>query len=145
MPAGPRKWVAVWALGLLLGTASLAAAQTPSITVSNNPPSRNGDVVTVPVKLRNSGSAEARDLRITRVGDTLLTAPATYRGPSLPILLGTLAAGATVTQDLDFNLNGLAGGATLRFNIGGRTRRPQAAPTCIAPTAWSPSLRAWSA
>jgi hypothetical protein len=89
----------------------------PDLVVSIGNLSKAGGIMKVELKLRNNGGLVAKDVKITTVNR--ITVPVTYSGPALPISKGDLAAGATTSQDLDFNLNGVAAGATVRFSVAG--------------------------
>ena len=93
-------------------------------TTGNN--TRVGNTFSVEIRIRNAGGGQADNVTITKVTPL---APAGYIGPALPVDKGSLAAGASVLQTLQFNVNGIATGAKVGFSIQGTYKDPLKPPT----------------
>jgi PKD domain-containing protein len=89
----------------------------PNISVGatgNN--TRVADTFSVEVRLRNAGGTQADHVTITSVRPL---APVTYIGPALPKDEGSLAAGTSVNETLQFNVTGVATGSKVGFGVRG--------------------------
>jgi hypothetical protein len=93
-----------------------AVTGPPDLIVSTGAVAKVGGTLQVELRIKNNGGSQATNVRITSV--TLL-APVTYAGPALPVNKGSLAPGATATQVLSLNLNGVASGSVVRFTVRG--------------------------
>jgi hypothetical protein len=83
---------------------------------------RVGNTFSAEIRIRNAGGAQADNVTITKV---TAIAPAVYSAPALPKDEGSLAAGASVLQTLQFNVAaGPAVGAKVGFSIQGTFKDP---------------------
>lgn len=88
-------------------------------TTGNN--TRVGDTFSVEIRIRNAGGGPADNVTLTKVTPK---APVGYIGPALPKDLGSLAAGASVLQTLQFNVANVATGAKVGIAIKGSFKDP---------------------
>jgi len=87
----------------------------PDIAVTTGNVAGQG-VVTVAVNLGNPGGLDASNVTISSIKPV---APATYTGPALPVTVGSITAGTTVSQNIQINTAGMASGSLARFQISG--------------------------
>ncbi|HEY6340511.1 MAG TPA: hypothetical protein VIY49_03390 [Bryobacteraceae bacterium] len=97
------------------GTYCFTAPVQPDIAVTTGNPSGQG-VLTIPVSLNNTGGIDASGVTISSIKPI---SPATYIGPALPVTVGNITAGTTVSQNIQINVAGLASGSIARFQING--------------------------
>jgi hypothetical protein len=91
-------------------------ATEPDLLVTTGNVVQAGAVATVEVRLRNTGGTHASSVRISAVAPVT---PTTYVGPALPVSVGTIAAGTTVSTTIQLNIGDLSSGAIARFQISG--------------------------
>jgi len=97
------------------GIVCFTAGIKPDFAVTTGSPTGQG-VLTIPVNLNNTGGVDASRVTITSIRPIL---PATYTGPALPVAVGSITAGATVSSTIQINTGGLASGSIARFQING--------------------------
>jgi hypothetical protein len=96
---------------------AVRAAGPPNISVaSDGNLTRAGDAFTVEVVIRNAGGSDADNVTITAVRPI---PPVTYIGPAVPINEGSVPAGSSATQALQFDVTGVATGAKVPFVVRG--------------------------
>lgn len=88
----------------------------PDIAVATGVPMKQGTELTVGVNLNNTGATSANNVTISSVKPIL---PSTYVGPVLPLTLGNIGAGTSVSQNIQIDVTGLASGSIARFQING--------------------------
>jgi hypothetical protein len=104
--------------GLFLASGGSICFTVPvkgDIAVTTGNPAGQG-VLTVGVNLNNSGATDASNVTISSIRPIL---PATYIGPALPVTVGNITPGTTVSQNIQINVAGLASGSIARFQVNG--------------------------
>jgi hypothetical protein len=88
----------------------------PDIAVATGVPMKQGTKLIVGVNLNNTGATSANNVTISSIKPTL---PSTYVGPVLPLTVGNIGAGTSVSQNIQIDVTGLASGSIARFQING--------------------------
>jgi hypothetical protein len=88
----------------------------PDISVTSGSSTVNGTTVTIPLKLSNTGGTNANNVIISGVTPV---SPATYIGPAIPVTVGNIAPGTTVSQNLQIDVTGFKSGSVAHVQING--------------------------
>jgi len=88
----------------------------PDISVTSGSSTVNGTTVTIPLKLSNTGGTTANNVIISGVTPV---SPATYIGPAIPVTVGNIAPGTTVSQNLQIDVTGFKSGSVAHVQIKG--------------------------
>lgn len=88
----------------------------PDIAVTGGSPTLSSGILTLPLVLSNTGGTTANNVTIA---SATVVAPATYENPALPITVGNIGPGSSMTQNVEINVSGLKAGTVVHVSVAG--------------------------